>query len=310
MLAHLVELLTFSHRSGLVVAAHPDDETIGAAALMTRLERCHVFHITDGAPHDRSLWTSPGARTRGDYARIRRAEVARALALAGLEPRCASSLGVGDLEATRALTTIAQRVAALITMVRPDFVVTHAYEGGHPDHDAASFGAWAATHLVARQGLPPPPIIEMALYHGAPGYLVMGQFLPSPAAPELELRLTDDERWRKHAMLDCFGSQALTLMPFRALEVERYRVAPEYDYTRPPHDGPLLYEQRHLGMTGAEWREQAVQAMRLMSLVGARSAAAQTWPARRDRMDSNPDLGTGPGPERGPGKGGSDEALT
>jgi LmbE family N-acetylglucosaminyl deacetylase len=306
MLVHLVELLTFGHRSGLVVVAHPDDETIGAAGLMTRLERCHVFHLTDGAPHDRSLWTSPGARTRGDYARIRRAEVARALSLAGIEPRCASNLGVADLEATRALTTIAQRVAALITMLRPDFVITHAYEGGHPDHDAASFGVWAATHVVARQGLTPPPIVEMALYHGAPGYLVMGQFLPCRGAAELELTLTDDERWRKQAMLDCFGSQALTLMPFRALEVERYRMAPEYDFSRPPHEGPLLYEQRNMGMTGAEWREQAAHALRVLSLTGVPSPVAPARATRRPRMDTGPEMASGA--ERDPA--GQGEAQT
>jgi LmbE family N-acetylglucosaminyl deacetylase len=292
MLAHLVELLTFGQRSGLVVAAHPDDETIGAGGLMTRLKQCHVFHLTDGAPHDRRLWTSPGARTRGDYARIRRAEVARALSLAGVEPRSASNLGVADLEATRALTTIAQRVAALITMIRPDFVITHAYEGGHPDHDAASFGVWAATYVVARQGLTPPPIIEMALYHGAPGYLVMGQFLPCPGAAELELTLTEDERWHKQAMLDCFGSQALTLMPFRALEVERFRMAPEYDFSRPPHEGPLLYEQHDMGITGAEWREQAAHALRVLSLAGVQSPTAQARASRRPRMDTGPEMGS------------------
>lgn len=308
MLVHLVELLTFGHRSGLVVAAHPDDETIGAAGLMTRLKGCHVFHLTDGAPHDRTLWTSASARTRGDYARIRRAEATRALTLAGIEPRCASNLGVADLEATRALTTIAQRVGALIATVRPDFVITHAYEGGHPDHDAASFGVWAATHVVARQGLTPPPIIEMALYHGGPGHLVMGQFLPWPSAAELEVALSDEERWRKQAMFDCFGSQALTLMPFRALEVERYRLAPSYDFTRPPHDGPLLYEQRNLGITGAEWREQAAHALRVLSLTSGQSGVAHARAPRRGRMDTGPEMGSGQ--ERGAGNGRSDEAQT
>jgi LmbE family N-acetylglucosaminyl deacetylase len=290
MLVQLVELLTFSQRSGLVVAAHPDDETIGAAGLMTRLERCHVFHITDGAPHDRRLWTTTSARTRGDYARIRRDERTRALALAGLEPRCSTSLGVADLEATRALTAIAQRVSSLILLLRPDFVVTHAYEGGHPDHDAASLGVWAATHMVARQGVAPPPIVEMALYHGSPGYPVMGELMSWPGTVELELALTEDEHWRKQAMLDCYGSQALALAPFRALEVERYRMAPSYDFTRPPHDGPLLYEQHELGITGAEWREQAIHALRVLSLTGGMSALAHPRAPRRSRMDTGPDI--------------------
>lgn len=295
MLVQLVELLTGGHRAGLVVAAHPDDETIGAAGLMTRLQQCNVFHITDGAAHDRRQWTAPGAKTRGDYARIRRDELARAMALAGLDPRHASSLGVADMEATRALTTIAQRVATLIATLRPDFVVTHAYEGGHPDHDAASFGVWAAVQLAARQGLTPPPIIEMALYHGGPGVPVMGRFVPWPGAVELALTLTEEERWRKQAMLDCYGSQALALMPFRAFDVERYRIAPEYDFTRPPHDGPLLYEQLGVGMTGADWREQAAQALRVLSLTSVQSVAAHPRRPRRGRMDTGPDTMSGNG---------------
>lgn len=300
MLAQLVELLTSGQRKGLVVAAHPGDETIGAAGLMTRLEHCHVFYITDGAPHDRRRWSAAGARTRGDYARIRRDERNRALALAGVEPRNASSLGVADLEATRALTAIAQRVSTLMLLLRPDFVITHAYEGGHPDHDAASLGVWAATHMVARRGVKPPPIVEMALYHGSPGHAVMGEFMLWPGAVEVELALTEDERWRKQAMFDCYGSQALALAPFRGLAVERYRMAPTYDFTRPPHEGPLLYEQRELDITGAEWREQAIHAQRVLTLTVPRSALALARAPRRSRMDSSPDIN--------PGNGWSDEA--
>jgi LmbE family N-acetylglucosaminyl deacetylase len=293
MLVHLVELLTFSQRSALVVAAHPDDETIGAAALMGRLQRCYVFHVTDGAPHDRSYWTSPGARTRGNYARIRRAELTRALTLAGLDPRYASGLGLADLEAAQGLGAIAQHVEALINKLQPDFVVTHAYEGGHPDHDAASFGVWAAKHLLLRRGQTPPSIVEMALYHGSPGHEVVGQFLSRPDLVEIELALTDDERWRKQAMLDCFGSQSMTLMPFRKLEVERYRMAPDYDFTRPPHEGPLFYEQRNFPITGAAWREQAAVAMRALDLACEKKRANHLRAVRRPRADTNPDTLSG-----------------
>lgn len=269
MMGYLAQLLTAHPQVALVVAAHPDDETIGAAGLMGRLDRCHVFHLTDGAPHDRRLWTAD-VRTRGDYARVRRDELARALSLAGIEPGAASGMGVADLEAVMALGAIAQRVAVLIMQKQPSIVITHAYEGGHPDHDAASCGVWAATHLVARQGLTPPPIVEMALYHGGPGHIVVGKFLPrSNREPEgnLELVLSEDERWRKQAMLDCYGSQAMTLMSFRPIGIERFRLAPEYDFGQPPHAGPLLYEKQDFPMTGAAWREQVTQTLRALDLL-------------------------------------------
>ena len=39
-------------RELLVIAAHPDDDVIGAGALMARVPRVRVLYVTDGAPRD------------------------------------------------------------------------------------------------------------------------------------------------------------------------------------------------------------------------------------------------------------------
>jgi len=37
--------------------------------------------------------------------------------------------------------------------------------------------------------------------------------------------------------------------------VERYRWAPQYDFTAPPHEGRLYYENYPWGVKGARFRE-------------------------------------------------------
>jgi N-acetylglucosamine malate deacetylase 2 len=44
---------------------------------------------------------------------------------------------------------------------------------------------------------------------------------------------------------------------------ERFRDAPAYDFTRPPHEGPLMYERWNFDLSGAGWRKCACAAMRL-----------------------------------------------
>ncbi|HLU67947.1 MAG TPA: PIG-L family deacetylase, partial [Kofleriaceae bacterium] len=58
----------------LVIAAHPDDETIGAAALLTTFDRCAVVHLTDGVPRDRAFWPGRAPASAEGYAARRRAE--------------------------------------------------------------------------------------------------------------------------------------------------------------------------------------------------------------------------------------------
>ena len=56
----------------LVLAAHPDDETAGAAWLLQRVPICTVMHVTDGAPLDPGLLAKDAQRSREAYAVLRR----------------------------------------------------------------------------------------------------------------------------------------------------------------------------------------------------------------------------------------------
>jgi hypothetical protein len=65
---------------------------------------------------------------------------------------------------------------------------------------------------------------------------------------------------RKRQMIAVFRTQRHMLEQFPVTD-ERFRDAPCYDFTRPPHPGMLLYERWGWGISGADWRLRAGQAL-------------------------------------------------
>src|SRR4051794_6678906 len=65
--------------SCLIVAPHPDDETIGAAIWMDRHRETQItlLHITDGSPRDGAAARKAGFSSRDAYAAQRRGELRR-----------------------------------------------------------------------------------------------------------------------------------------------------------------------------------------------------------------------------------------
>jgi LmbE family N-acetylglucosaminyl deacetylase len=254
----------------VVVAAHPDDETIGAAGRIAKLATgCMVVHVTDGAPADRRLVPAGANRMpRSAYARARREEAIRALGLAGLDPSQVLCMGVRDQEASFEMTAIAAGLGKILSDLRPEFVVTHPYEGGHPDHDAVAFAVHAAVALFRSSEPSCPAVLEMTSYHDEGGSTVRGEFLQAQGAREITVQLTDEERRTKRAMLAAYGSQRDILSRFPT-EAERFRVAPRYAFGAPPHDGRLHYERFGFRMHGTMWRALARSALKKLSLPDA-----------------------------------------
>ena len=236
----------------LLLAAHPDDETIGASVLLSRFPQSSVAFLTDGAPRDTRLWSAGVNGSREAYAETRRQEAFRALSYAGISPQRVFWLGAVDQEAAFEIGMLAERFANLFTEMRPEIVITHAYEGGHPDHDSAAVVASIAISLLESS----PLLLEMTSYHAREGRCVTGEFLDSGSLPEIRFEFSHVDRERKRQMMDAHASQRVVLENF-PVDCERLRLAPQYDFSEPPHSGKLWYECMGWPMTGARWRELA-----------------------------------------------------
>ena len=244
----------------LVMVAHPDDEALGAGALLARYPDAMIAHLTDGGGMDDVSAQARGFANRGEYAAARRAEVVAALTLIGIPSERVRSLGIPDGEAGRRLVECCHRIMGLMDDLQPDVVLTHPYEGGHSDHDAVAFGVQLAAGVLRREGGKSPIVLELTSYHNSNGERVRGRFLPRVGQRVKTVVLDAAARLRKTQMLSRFTTQLDVVEKF-PIVVERFRVAPRYLFTEAPHDGPLDYELRCMRFTGEEWRAQAAIAL-------------------------------------------------
>ncbi len=254
----------------ILIAAHPDDETIGAAVRISRTPDIRIVHVTEGSPSNPADAFAAGFSTREAYAAARRRATLDALALADVGPDGIMNLYLTDQKVAYDLEHLTLRLLSLFEQFRPHIVLTHPYEGGHPDHDSVAFACHSAKKL---HDLEHPDshfeLIEFTSYHTDAGGITAYEFLPCASSNECRHVLAPGERELKIAMLREFKTQQKTLEPFMQPEVEPFRVAPDYDFRRPPHLGRLFYEYFDWGIDGATWRELAQDAQRhLLNPIG------------------------------------------
>jgi LmbE family N-acetylglucosaminyl deacetylase len=213
----------------LLVVAHPDDEVIGCGLLLQRLPQATIAFMTDGAPADRYFWGKFGSRTA--YAEVRAKETARALG--HLKRAKIMRFGVRDQGLMFHLQAALEWLGKIVAAERPQTIVTHAYEGGHPDHDCCSFlsSLLAAEYRVQ--------VREIPLYSREGGKLVR-QHVPNGSKATC-ISASDEEAQRKLEMVRAYRSQEEFLQSFN-LSTERYLCEPRHDYARRPHAGKLNYE--------------------------------------------------------------------
>jgi LmbE family N-acetylglucosaminyl deacetylase len=239
----------------VLLVAHPDDEVLGVGGQLEWLAAAlHVVHLTPGVPitldpEQRAIHPSAEA-----YGACRQSELDSVLSRAGIRKERRHRLGGADQGCARMLSGLTCELRDLLRRLTPDVLLTHPYEGGHPDHDAAAFVAQAACRLLAR----PPTRLEFTSYHGRDGQFECAAFLPDQDQG-IPAYLDDVQRRFKRALLAEYVSQQRTLAQFTP-DAERFRPAPEYDFSKPPHRPPVHYDMYPWGMDTATFLHLAVEA--------------------------------------------------
>lgn len=253
----------------LLVVAHPDDEVIGIGSRLPYLRRAHILYVTDGAPRDGRDQRRLGFASREAYAAARVREADAGLDILGIEPARVHRLNLVDQEAVRHLGELTRAVSGLIRDLRPVVVMTHAYEGGHPDHDATALAVHLACRILRDALLPAPSILEFAGYHDpdGSGRLEVLEFLPGSKVHVFTAELTPAEQELKRRLVACHATQAELLRQF-PLDRERFRAAPAYDFLAPPHPWHPFYERFVTGLDGVGWRALAAEALARFGVEG------------------------------------------
>lgn len=249
-----------------VIVAHPNDEIVGGGCLISKLPNVRVVHVSTGAPQSLDEAQAAAYGDASEYAEARRRECLSALSLAHVPEDHVVELGLDQLQASFRMVHLTKRLLRFLQQTTPQILLTHAYEGGHPDHDAVAFATHVASRLLHKNGLMPPVIFEMAIHPSDEGAKVP-EFLHKPLLESTTLMLDPKARALKEQMFNCFETQR-QVMERSPLGPEKFRRAPVYNFRLPPHPGQLHYEKLDCEITGKAWREMASEALEELFMSG------------------------------------------
>lgn len=148
----------------MVLAPHPDDETLGCGTLLQRAVRAgaaiKVLYATDG---DNNPWPQRvvdrkwrlGERDRQRWGRFRRGEARAALRVLGVPAEAASFLGFPDQGLTRLVKSggvLASSVRRAIIDWEPNLLIPPSISDAHPDHSALGALAQLIYDSLIEQG--------------------------------------------------------------------------------------------------------------------------------------------------------------
>jgi LmbE family N-acetylglucosaminyl deacetylase len=224
----------------LVIAPHPDDESVGAGGLLALAARAGAtLRIVFATSGENNPWAQRAferrlllvTRDRIRFGVHREVEAATSLAHLGVAEDSAVFLRLADQGLTSLLlhdpAALVRRLATELAVFRPTLVIAPWAGDLHPDHSALAVATtMALTHHLA----PGPPLLR------ALAYVVHNR--PSRASGELALELDTDSLAAKSAAIGCHRSQLVwrgAFMRSFAAPAERFRcrIVPDCGGTAP-----------------------------------------------------------------------------
>lgn len=242
----------------LVLVAHPDDETLACGGLLQRASQARVVFAVDGAPPHYGFEKQFGSLQRYSEIRFLEAECALEHIPQSSFRKLTKPDGTTFVD-QHLFLALPDAFASLVRIVRrfsPDHLLSHAFEGGHIDHDACHVIAARAAQV---RGI---PFLEFPLYWRNKGADVFQQFWESREKEDI-LQLSREEIVVKQRMLVEYHSQANLASVF-GTEVERFRPASDQPITSAPwHKYPFENRRRQLKVGSfldkvAEFQQSAV----------------------------------------------------
>lgn len=199
----------------LVVAPHPDDETLCCAGVIRRVVeaggRVSVVWITSGDGSVLSMFVR-------DIAQKRVAEARAATGILGVPADRLYFLGYPDGHVDSHSPNLQKDFAAVIERTQPNLVLAPSFMDTHADHSASGRLAY---QVFSRRG--ELPKLRYWIVHGGEGWPSPRGYMPSiplnipPRGAALDKQaftLTDDEVELKHQAIEAHHTQMRVMAPF------------------------------------------------------------------------------------------------
>jgi LmbE family N-acetylglucosaminyl deacetylase len=259
----------------LIVAPHPDDESLGTGGLLQRIfaQRIpvRIVFATNGEnnPWAQRYWEKrwrigPDERVR--WGRRRREEAFEAICTLGGKPDCARFLNLPDLGTTRLLMCGEPELPILITEQLQDWEPTVAFiptmQDAHPDHSALAVAFSMALDSVGGSSI---RVLE---------YLVHKPQVPISQEP-VKLLLSTEEVERKRRAILCHETQvALSRGRFTSFAKVEEAYYPQNPIEAKTCDGPLATGRLHEGVLSLQFKVSRRERFHSEILFAFRTGAA------------------------------------